>query len=557
MALRARSVARSGLLSFLLIALLFAAALQRSFVGGTNGTITSRLARAAAQEAPDAPQEEPKVADPRAVEDDSTPNVSFDASLIGAILLLLPLAAEAGDSVVEVLSHRCDATEKRSVDEVAIDLTSEAERLLATRSFEEDLGPSAARVAHLADSALSRRAANATRNEARMGHEGQQQRAADALAEGWEDVLQRAASDPIARRLIAGAVVVAELRGEVESKLGFTCSGGVATNKILAKLGCGLHKPNQQTLLLPHAAQDLPLDRLPGLGGDFGSAVKSRVEIETAGELLAKRSEVMIHFPDKGEWLLALAAGSDKAADPVKDRQLVKSLSNGKTFFGSKQLRSVSEVDHWLGELAGELHLRYVDQVSKHQRAPTTIGIHVMTETGRGKGKGGMESAARQQPIDLGRDGSVEKITAAARACFRRWHGTAGEVLAVTVLGLSLTNIVPIQAGKSSLTKYFEKTTGPSEPKAEPAPKPLAKFFQKAQGSGQAAADGTSEKAATTVPKPPVFEAMAVDESVLAELPLNLQEEIRRELRLGKRPSQLGDQATAKRARCEIVEIDE
>lgn len=463
----------------------------------------------------------------------------------------LRIYKEAGDSVVEVLSHRCDATEKRSVDEVAIDLTSEAERLLATRSFEEDLGPAAARIAHLADSALSRRAANVTRNEARMGHEGQQQRAADALAEGWEEVLHRAASDPIARRLIAGAVVVAELRGEVESKLGFTCSGGVATNKILAKLGCGLHKPNQQTLLLPHAAQallnDLPLDRLPGLGGDFGSAVKSRVQVELVGELLAKRSEVMIHFPDKGEWLLALAAGSDKAADPVKDRQLVKSLSNGKTFFGSKQLRSVAEVDHWLGELAGELHLRYVDQVSKHQRAPTTIGIHVTTETGRGKGKGGMESAARQQSIDLGRDGSVEKITAAARACFRRWHGTAGEVLAVTVLGLSLTNIVPIEAGKSPLTKYFGKSTGPSEPKAESAPsmppteqkapKPLARFFQKVpgQGSGQAAADGTSEKATTTVPKPPVFEAMAVDESVLAELPLNLQEELRRELRLGKR----------------------
>ncbi|CAE7828803.1 MRL1 [Symbiodinium sp. CCMP2592] len=47
----------------------------------------------ASEWAPDAPQEEPKVADPRAVEDDSTPNVSFDASLIGAIVLLLPLAA--------------------------------------------------------------------------------------------------------------------------------------------------------------------------------------------------------------------------------------------------------------------------------------------------------------------------------------------------------------------------------------------------------------------------------------------------------------------------------
>eukprot|EP00435_Cladocopium_sp_Y103_P006293 s3560_g2.t1 len=284
----------------------------------------------------------------------------------------LQIYKEAGDAVVELLAQKCDATEKRSVDEVAIDITSESQRLLSTLDFAELRGR-AQRATHLADSALSKAAANVSRSEARQGHQKQQARNVSELADGWEEVFQRFSSDLTVQRLIAGAVVVNDLRAEVESMLGFTCSGGVATNKILAKLGCGLHKPNQQTLLLPHAApvllKDLPLDRLPGLGGDFGQAVKTRFEVETAGQLLqVSRMEVMKHFPQRGEWLLALAAGEDSAAEAVKDRQLVKSLSNGKTFFGEKRLRSLAEVDYWLGELAGELHRRYQKQALNFTR---------------------------------------------------------------------------------------------------------------------------------------------------------------------------------------------
>lgn len=101
------------------------------------------------------------------------------------------------------------------------------------------------------------------------------------------------------------------------SSLGYSCSAGVAHNKILAKLCCGelfhntvffipkrsifgslsytrgvdtgLHKPNQQTLLPLDATAallaSLDLSRLKGLGAKLGDRVKAELQCDTVGEL--------------------------------------------------------------------------------------------------------------------------------------------------------------------------------------------------------------------------------------------------------------------------------
>lgn len=48
------------------------------------------------------------------------------------------------------------------------------------------------------------------------------------------------------------AEIVNEIREEVKKKLGYTCSAGVAQNKMLVKLGSGYKKPNQQVGWLFH-----------------------------------------------------------------------------------------------------------------------------------------------------------------------------------------------------------------------------------------------------------------------------------------------------------------
>ena len=53
--------------------------------------------------------------------------------------------------------------------------------------------------------------------------------------------------------LSLAAELVKSIRDEVRSKLKYTCSAGIASNKMLSKLASGYKKPNNQTAVLPRA----------------------------------------------------------------------------------------------------------------------------------------------------------------------------------------------------------------------------------------------------------------------------------------------------------------
>ena len=104
---------------------------------------------------------------------------------------------------------------------------------------------------------------------------------------------------PAERLLAAGAAVALRMRRAVWDECGFTCSAGIAHSKILAKLGSGLHKPNQQTILPTRAAsallRSLPLSRMRGLGGDVvGGALQSEFNVTTVGELQGIEQEALV-----------------------------------------------------------------------------------------------------------------------------------------------------------------------------------------------------------------------------------------------------------------------
>lgn len=57
--------------------------------------------------------------------------------------------------------------------------------------------------------------------------------------------------------LLVGATIANDIRRAVKEQTGYNCSAGIAHNKILAKLACGINKPNKQTVLTQRFVPDL------------------------------------------------------------------------------------------------------------------------------------------------------------------------------------------------------------------------------------------------------------------------------------------------------------
>lgn len=86
--------------------------------------------------------------------------------------------------------------------------------------------------------------------------------------------------------------------------IGYKCSAGVAHNKILAKLVCGLHKPNKQTVLphnsIPEFYKDLPIKKIKSLGGKFGVAITDQLQVSFMGDLTQfSEKELIRKFDEK------------------------------------------------------------------------------------------------------------------------------------------------------------------------------------------------------------------------------------------------------------------
>ncbi len=161
------------------------------------------------------------------------------------------------------------------------------------------------------------------------------------------------------QRLSAGAAIVEDMRAKVFAETGFRCSAGVARNKMLAKLACGLHKPNAQTVLpsdaVPELFTALPLTKLRGLGGKLGEAVTTSLGVKTAGELaMLPVAALRVKFDEKtSRWLHDVSKGID--VDPVKERELPKSIGCSKNFLGPKMLETKEQAFYWFSQLAEEV----------------------------------------------------------------------------------------------------------------------------------------------------------------------------------------------------------
>ena len=133
-----------------------------------------------------------------------------------------------------------------------------------------------------------------------------------------------------------GVLIANEIRKRIKNELGVTASVGVSYNKIFAKLGSDIRKPDATTLIsrdnFKSVAWPLPVEELLYVGRPTKSKLH-RLGITTSGELAATPAPLLRNlFGKVGDVLYTFANGYDDSPVMQMDEEsLIKSVGNSTT----------------------------------------------------------------------------------------------------------------------------------------------------------------------------------------------------------------------------------
>lgn len=194
-----------------------------------------------------------------------------------------------------------------------------------------------------------------------------------------------------------GAEIVRGLRESIYEKLKYTCSAGIARNKMMAKLGAGYKKPNQQTIVRNRAVQHFlsgfKFTKIRNLGGKLGDQVVETFGTDEVTALLAVPVEQLKAKlgDDTGTWLYGIIRGEDNSE--VSPRTQIKSMLSAKSFRPS--INTTEQANKWLRIFVADIYARLVEEgVTENKRRPKTITLHH---------RQGAQTRSKQLPIPQGR----------------------------------------------------------------------------------------------------------------------------------------------------------
>jgi DNA polymerase IV len=167
-------------------------------------------------------------------------------------------------------------------------------------------------------------------------------------------------------------LIAEEIRRQIWQNEHLTASAGVASNKLLAKIGSGYNKPNGIFVIRPHEIdqfmQDLPVNKLFGVGSVTLNKLK-QLNISTCNDLQQlKLNELIGHFGNKfGQGLYYQCRGIDERS--VNPNRVRKSLSVEETFIKdlTSTADSIEQIKLLHVELLRRLDLAKIDRPIKSQ----------------------------------------------------------------------------------------------------------------------------------------------------------------------------------------------
>lgn len=273
----------------------------------------------------------------------------------------------AGREVIDVLKKHCNKIERASVDEAYLDITQIVEARLAANS------PSSSELMEQLSNTFVVGFSESDDNDEEQRSKGLQ---------NWLNTSFDELDDIQAQKLAIAGVIVEEIRVDVYETTKFRCSAGISYNKILAKLACGLHKPNRQTILpsngVPTLFKTLPVKKVRNLGGKLGDVVIDSLKCNVMSDLLRySLMDLQKVFDEKtGFWLYNIARGIDN--EPVTTRLVSKSIGVCKKFPGKQAIANAETLKGWLKDLTAEVCERLDQDLEENERRATllTVSFH-------------------------------------------------------------------------------------------------------------------------------------------------------------------------------------
>jgi DNA polymerase IV (archaeal DinB-like DNA polymerase) len=181
-----------------------------------------------------------------------------------------------------------------------------------------------------------------------------------SIDEAYLDVTERlkkiSAGEPqdIPIKKLAG-----EIKKAVSKNQGITCSVGVATTKIVAKIATDMNKPDGLTIVRPEEVTSflspLPVAKIPGVGKVTQRILSERFKVETIANLRkVPLDELRDAFGRSALWLINVSNGIDESGvveswDPV-------SISSETTF--QEDEGDYAKVKQVMDDVAKDVHFR-------------------------------------------------------------------------------------------------------------------------------------------------------------------------------------------------------
>lgn len=197
--------------------------------------------------------------------------------------------------------------------------------------------------------------------------------------------------------MLIGSEIIRSIRASVRDQLKYTCSAGIAQNKLLSKLGSAHRKPNQQTIVRNRAVQQFlsgfKFTQIRNLGGKLGDDIVATFGTDSVSELLKVSKEQLKKKlgDDTGGWVHQTIRGIDHSE--VRSRTQIKSMLSAKSFRPS--INSLEQGVRWLRIFVADIFSRLVEEgVLDLKRRPKTMNLH-HRHAGQTK--------SRQAPIPGGR----------------------------------------------------------------------------------------------------------------------------------------------------------